>query len=65
MAVHVYLENRPGGGLYNYRGELGATDDPQAFARLMLARGLRTVLRDNASPGIGRDIPAADLGVQS
>ena len=59
MAMHLYmsqeallLHRQPGpSDLYNYRGECGPGDDPQAFARLMAVKGYNVVIRSTGEPG--------------
>lgn len=68
MAVYVYLETAPGSGLFNLRGEVGAGDNPDSFARMMLNRqGLRSAFPTEvitADDGGTKNVSAARLGVE-
>lgn len=52
MSVHVYMSQQPvlaagtrsARDLFNYRGEVGPTDDPQGFVRRMGDAGYEVVL---------------------
>ena len=59
MAMHLYmsqeallLHRQPGpSDLYNYRGECGPGDDPQAFARLMAVKGYDVAIAATGEAG--------------
>jgi len=54
---HIYMNKRPGWGVYHYRGITGKRDDPKAFQRLMAAKGLEVlILKKYRGKKIDRDL---------
>lgn len=55
--MHIYMATDTSGVLFNYRGEAGASDEPERFKALMEKQGYAVILRADNAPGIGKDIP--------
>jgi hypothetical protein len=46
ISMHIYLEITPNSGFFNYRGEAGLNDDPEAFAVMMAKKELRVLQKE-------------------
>lgn len=55
--MHIYMATDTSGQLFNYRGEAGPNDDPESFKLKMEKQGYLVILRNDASPGTGKNIP--------
>lgn len=55
--MHIYMATDTSGQLFNYRGEAGDSDEPERFKALMEKQGYAVILRNDANPGTGKNIP--------